>query len=37
MMRTATSGIMPLCGCGWRYTHGRFYLPWVSYNCSGTV
>ena len=25
VMRTAACGIMPLRGCGWRDTHGRFY------------
>jgi len=26
VMRTAAQGNMPLCGCGWRDTHGRFHL-----------
>ena len=25
MMRTAAGGNMPLCGCGWRNTHGKFH------------
>ena len=29
-MRTPAWGIMPLCGCGWRDTNGRFHLPFAS-------